>query len=134
MCWHALDLLILIGSISISVIDIGEHRIYNVHLLLFGVLLSFNSAPIAFFNALTLIVLALALSILFKIGGGDFKLFSLLVVLQGENVLTSQYLVLVSAALTLTLLATAMIKGTLATSAPLAPAILAPFVAIYLGI
>jgi Flp pilus assembly protein protease CpaA len=134
MCWHALDLLILIGSIFISIIDIREHRIYNAHLLLFGVLLSFNPAPIAILEALILIAVTLALSILFNIGGGDFKLFSLLVALQGENVLTSQYLVFVSAALTLTLLSTAMIKGTLATSAPLAPAILAPFVAIYLGI
>jgi Flp pilus assembly protein protease CpaA len=134
MCRHALDLLILIGSISISVIDIREHRIYNSHLLLLGVLLSFNSAPIAILKALTLIVLALALSILCNIGGGDFKLFSLLVALQGENVLTSQYLALVTAALAFTLLASAIIKGTLVTSAPLAPAILTPFVVIYLGI
>jgi Flp pilus assembly protein protease CpaA len=84
------------------------------------------------------ILSALVLSISLGIGGGDFKLFSLLLLAQGQLVISREYFQLLSLCIGASLLIATMLalkmKQRLAGSIPLAPSILAPFVAIYLDI
>jgi Flp pilus assembly protein protease CpaA len=84
------------------------------------------------------ILSALTLSISLGIGGGDFKLFSLLLLAQGQLLISREYFQLLALCIGASLLLSSMLalkmKQRLAGSIPLAPSILAPFVAIYLDI
>ena len=133
-----LAITLLFGSTLISWIDIKEHRIYNSHLLLFSLLLLIDSRSLSIRTTVIAIAVTLVLTISFRIGGGDFKLFSLLIISQGQLILSREYFQLltlcISASLLLTTLHALMRNRPLGGSVPLAPAILAPFTAIYLDI
>jgi Flp pilus assembly protein protease CpaA len=129
---------IIILSIAISLIDIKEHRIYNTHLLIFALPLLFQMRPLPFLQTFMVILSALTLSISLGIGGGDFKLFSLLLLAQGQLLISREYFQLLALCIGASLLLSSMLalkmKQRLVGSIPLAPSILAPFVAIYLDI
>jgi Flp pilus assembly protein protease CpaA len=133
-----LAIIILFGSILLSWIDIKEHRIYNSHLLLFSVPLLIESRSLPIRSTMIAIAVTLLLTISLRIGGGDFKLFSLLLISQGQLVFSREYFEILTlcifASLLLTTLHALRRNLRLGGSIPLAPAILAPFTVIYLDI
>jgi Flp pilus assembly protein protease CpaA len=130
----AISLLLVICCSVIIFNDIREHRIYNWHLLILLLLLAYNAKYSSLFTSVVAIVGIWTLSIACNIGGGDAKLLSLLVIFQGQSLLTVRYFSLVLISSSLSLLVYLLHKRTLQGSLPLAPAILLPFIAIYLNI
>lgn len=130
----AISLLLVLCSSVIIFKDIHEHRIYNWHLLILFLLLAYKAEYLSPFTSVVALVLIWALSIACNIGGGDAKLLSLLVVFQGQSLLTVRYFSLLLIFSLLSLLVYLLHKRTLKGSLPLAPAILLPFIAIYLNI
>ncbi len=133
-----ISITIVLASLLISWIDFKEHRIYNSHLLLFAFPLLAASASLPIHFSILCIAATLALSIAFRIGGGDFKLFSLLIISQGQLVISREFFQLMGfclgASLSLTSILALKRNQRLGGSIPLAPTILAPFIAIYLDI
>jgi hypothetical protein len=74
------------------------------------------------------------IALIFNIGGGDFKLFAILVSTQGLLIASAAYFSLFLACSTLSLIFSVLLHGGLRGSIPLAPAILAPFLYLYLAI
>ncbi len=126
--------LVAIVSLYISWVDFREHRIYNRDLIVFGVILSLNSNPIPFKWSVSIIILALVVTILFRIGGGDFKMFSVLLLTHGGAVASAEYVSYLFMALSVSLLIASVRYRTLSCAVPLAPSIALPFLLIYLGI
>ena len=80
------------------------------------------------------LIFALALTLLCRIGMGDFKLWSVLLITNGNLILTLRYFNYFALA-TIVLLMIFLIRNrNLNGSAPFAPVILAPFLLVYLGI
>ena len=126
--------LIAIGSLYISWVDIREHRIYNRDLIAFALILSLNANQISFKWSVSILIIALIVTILFRIGGGDFKLFSVLLLTQGGAIASTEYLSYLFMALSVSLLIAWVRHRTLHCAVPLAPTIAVPFLLIYLGI
>jgi hypothetical protein len=129
-----LSLAILLIGIFIIVRDFHTHRISNIStFVLLSLLLSDpHMAPL-----IPAIVAILFLSIvfyLFGIGMGDLKLIVGLIALQGELILSIHYLQLSLAILSLTLLGSLALRGSLKGSVAFAHVILGPFLLIYLAI
>ena len=127
------QILIAVGSLYISWVDLREHRIYNRDLLIFAGILALDLNEIAMKWIGLLLALSLILTMLLRIGGGDFKLFSVLLLTQGRIIVSIQYLNYLLAGLLLSLLITALHHRTLNCTVPLAPAIALPFLVIHLG-
>ncbi len=128
------QVLIAIGSLYISWVDIREHRIYNRDLIAFALILSLNANQISFKWSVSILIIALLVTILFRIGGGDFKLFSVLLFTQGGAIGSTEYLSYLCMALSVSLLIASVRHRTLHCAVPLAPAIALPFLLTYLGI
>jgi Flp pilus assembly protein protease CpaA len=126
--------LVALGSLYISWVDLREHRIYNRDLAILAIFLTLDSHTIALKWSGALLVLALILTCAFRFGGGDFKLFALLLLTQGRIIATSQYVNYLFAALSASLLISTMRHGSLHCTVPLAPAIVLPFLLMYLDI
>lgn len=127
------QILIAVGSLYISWVDLREHRIYNRDLLIFAGILALDLNEIAMKWIGLLLALSLILTMLLRIGGGDLKLFSVLLLTQGRIIVSIQYLNYLLAGLLLSLLITALHHRTLNCTVPLAPAIALPFLVIHLG-
>jgi Flp pilus assembly protein protease CpaA len=129
-----LSLTILLLGFFIIVKDFRTHRISNISTL---VLLSLLLSDPHFAPPISAIVASLIFSIafhLFGIGMGDLKLIVGLIALQGELILSIQYLQLSVALLSLTLLGSLLLRGNLKGSVAFAHVILGPFLLIYLAI
>jgi Flp pilus assembly protein protease CpaA len=129
-----LSLAILLIGIFMIVRDFHTHRISNISTL---VLLSLLLSDPHLAPPIVAIVAILFLSItfnLFGIGMGDLKLIVGLVALQGELILSIQYLQLSVALLSLTLLGSLLLRRNLKGSVAFAHVILGPFLLIYLAI
>lgn len=126
--------LIAVGSLYISWVDLREHRIYNRDLIAYALVLSLKANPIPFKWSLSILILALLATILFRIGGGDFKLFAVLLLTHGAEIASTEYFSCFFFALSASLLITLIRHRTLHCAAPLAPAIALPFLLKYLGI
>jgi Flp pilus assembly protein protease CpaA len=125
---------VVLISLYIAIYDIKDHRIRNLHLLIFLLPLALSAHRASFLPSVLSILLALLTCILFRIGGGDFKLFSLLVLTQGDTVLTRQYFTLFLISISCSLAISLFFKRSLTGSIALAPSILAPFLLLYLDI
>ena len=86
------QILIAVGSLYISWVDLREHRIYNRDLLIFAGILALDLNEIAMKWIGLLLALSLILTMLLRIGGGDLKLFSVLLLTQGRVIVSIQYL------------------------------------------
>jgi Flp pilus assembly protein protease CpaA len=128
------QMLIAISSIYISWVDLREHRIYNRDLISYALLLSLDSNLTTINLSGPLIIFSLLVTVCFHIGGGDFKLIVVLLLVQGEVVASTQYLYYLLVALSSSILLTGFRHRTLHCTVPLAPAIALPFLLIYLGI
>ena len=129
-----LDVLITLFSLRLSWIDIKSHKIHNSDLFIYAIPLGVYAHRISVLQTAIAIFSALAASLLFKIGGGDLKLFSLLAITQGSLVLTQSYCANFLIAIFISLAVVVIRNRRWGVSVPLAPAILAPFLLAYLDI
>lgn len=128
MVWLALI------SLYIALRDVKTHKISHTSLLALSIPLSLNMHRIFLWQSLLLILATLLVSLLFGIGGGDFKLLALLILTQGALVASITYLQILLMAISLSLLISIIVNRSLKGSIALAPAILLPFMACYLAI
>lgn len=124
--------IVLAFSLYIATIDIQYHRIYNRDLFVFGAVLLFNLNAISFVKSFSLVFAAFLICLIFKIGGGDFKLLSLLVFTQGKLIASAQFLSYLFFALLISVAIWATLRRNFRGAMPLAPSILLPFLALYL--
>jgi Flp pilus assembly protein protease CpaA len=127
------QILVAVSSIYISWVDLREHRIYHRDLLIFGLILVLDAHPTVMKNIGALLLLSLLFTLVFRIGGGDFKLFSVFLLVQGELVISIRYLNYFLVSLSVSILIATLRHGTFRCAVPLAPAIVTPFLATYLG-
>jgi Flp pilus assembly protein protease CpaA len=129
-----LSYLVALTASLISLIDIRSHRIPNKLTILLGFLLLVDPHGSSIASTLPAIVVSIAVGLLGRFGAGDIKLFIVLLLTSSHLVLNLQYLqgmVLISfASVVLSLLA----LGRQAKMIAFAPAILLPFLNIYLAI
>lgn len=120
-------------ALWICIYDLRTHRISNraLALLALPLIATAHSAPLIP-TALAILV-SFGLALLLEIGGGDFKLFSLLMITEGSLILSEDYLASFSLCLLLALLI-ALLTGRLRRHIAFAPVILAPFLYCYLAI
>jgi Flp pilus assembly protein protease CpaA len=129
-----LKVAIALFSLWIALYDLKTHRIRDKDLLGFALLLMISPRFISFTSALVLISLALVSCLVLNVGGGDFKLFSLLVLSQGTEIVSSQYFLRFMLAISVLVLLSFARNRNFSGSIALAPAILAPFLLGYLDI
>ncbi len=125
---------ITLFSFWIALYDLKTHLIRDKDLLAFSALLMISPQFTTLTSALLLISCALLSCVALKIGGGDFKLFSLLVVTQGSVVGTSQYFSRFMLAISVLVLISLIRNRNFSGSIALAPAILAPYLLGHLDI
>lgn len=121
-------------SSYIAFYDIQRHRITHHSLVVLLLLLTIRLHPADIQSTLFGIGLALTCSILCGVGGGDFKLFSVLAITQGEVVMSLQYLQGLLISICISALILICVRRSIQGSIPLAPALLAPFLLGYLAI
>lgn len=131
---HTLNTIALIAlSIHISLFDIKVHRIQNISLIVLTPLLLFSPHTLALSDAVLLVIVVSTICIVAQIGMGDVKLLALLIAFQGEIMVQPAWLVLFSFVAIISTIAHAIQRRGLSGDIALAPAILIPFLAIYLG-
>lgn len=126
------SLFIVALSLHICLFDIRYHRIPNRTLASLGGLLLFYPNTLVLRDASLLIVLVSIICIAAKIGMGDLKMLILLIILQGQILTQTLWLPLFSFVALISIIFQLAQKGGIAGDIPLAPAILIPFLAIYL--
>jgi len=118
----------------ISLRDIAAHRIDNASNLSLFLLLSIDRNTESLRVTIIALICNLAFSILFRFGGGDFKLFSVLILTQGEVLISTLYLQLFAVFATISFMISAAARRSFSGAVPMAPAILTPFLIGYLAI
>lgn len=119
-------------SLYIAMIDIRDHRIYNRDLSVYGFVLFYNLNAISIVKSFSLVFAAFLICLIFKIGGGDFKLISLLIITQGKLIASAQFLSYLFFSLLISVAIWAALQRNFRGAMPLAPSILLPFLALYL--
>ena len=119
-------------SLYIAMIDIRDHRIYNRDLSVYGFVLFYNLNAISIVKSFSLVFAAFLICLIFKIGGGDFKLISLLIITQGKLIASAQFFSYLFFALLISVAIWATLRRNFRGAMPLAPSILLPFLALYL--
>lgn len=131
---HTLNTIALITlSMHIILFDIRFHRIQNISLIALMPLLLLSSHTLAFSDAVLLIIVVSTICIVAKIGMGDIKLLALLIAFQGEIIAQPAWLILFSFIALISTIAHAIQRRGLSGDIALAPAILIPFLTIFLG-
>lgn len=129
-----MNALLCITSLAIIVRDLRNHIISNHSLFFLAIPLALlyegSSIAYSFFASLILIVLAVTTSI----GGGDIKLFFLLIWSSPHLFFSLRYWTIFLAVSLALLLAARMRSGWQVAHIPMAPAILLPLMALNLGI
>lgn len=129
-----LTMVVSIMALRITVIDIRYHRIQNRDLLAITPFLALSAQTIDLLPVIAITLVTILVSLLIDLGGGDLKLLILLFLTQGELVVTSRYLYLLTIAIALSLFILLLLRQSVRSSVPLAPAILIPFLICYLAI
>ena len=127
--WFIVSLLVFI-----TIVDFHTHRITNISLFILGLALFTDRNSASFIYTLIAVAMALWLCVAFKIGMGDFKLFSVLVITQGTLVLTVDFLAHLLLVTLVTVTITTVRRKGLSGSIAFAPCIAIPFGLVYLGI
>jgi Flp pilus assembly protein protease CpaA len=127
--WFILSILAFI-----TIVDIHTHRITNRSLFILGLALFTDIHSASSIHTLIAVAMALSLCVAFKIGMGDFKLFSVLVITQGALVLTVDFLSHLFLVTLVTVTITIVRRKGLSGSIAFAPCIAIPFGLVYLGI
>ena len=132
------EVLVLVLSTWICIIDIRSHRIPNQFSLLLAFLLLFDSITSQHIRFLLASVICLLIAYVGKVGAGDVKLFLVLVATSGSLVLTLNYFLGMALISLCVLVASFLSTGLKGHQSPrsiaFAPSILIPFLALYLAI
>jgi Flp pilus assembly protein protease CpaA len=129
-----LSYLVALTALSISLIDIRSHRIPNQLTISLGILLLVDSHGSSIISTLPAIALSIAVGFLGRFGAGDIKLFIVLLFTSSPMVLNLQYLKGMAFASFATVVLSLLALGRRAKMIAFAPAILLPFLNIYLAI
>jgi Flp pilus assembly protein protease CpaA len=129
-----LSYLVALTALSISLIDIRTHRIPNKLTILLGFLLLADPHGSSTASTLPAIALSIAVGLLGRFGAGDIKLFIVLLLTSSPLVLNLQYLKGMALASFATVGLSLLALGRRAKMIAFAPAILLPFLNIYLAI
>jgi Flp pilus assembly protein protease CpaA len=97
-------------------------------------LLLFDANPLPLSHTLLAWLTFTIICAVTQLGGGDFKLLTVLLVTQGKVLLSANYGLGIAIAITLTVLISLLARRNLDDSVPMGPAILAPFTISYLAI
>jgi Flp pilus assembly protein protease CpaA len=127
-------LALLMQSLWIAVIDIRSHRISNISILVLALPLFVRPHSIAPLDSFFGLIALLAVALISRMGGGDFKLLSLLIISQGEIVVSLHYIFMALVLASGSAFFTVARQRNFGVSVPLAPSILVPFLLIYLDI
>ena len=117
-----------------SVRDFQYHRISNRHLAIFSLLLICDLHTSSLTASAVAVVAVAVLFLTLRIGMGDLKLASLLILTEGSIVLSAQYLQVAFVTLLLTITVRWARERNLKGSVAFAHVILAPFLLLYLAI
>jgi Flp pilus assembly protein protease CpaA len=131
---EALSSVLLVGTaIYISFTDIVSHRIPNRSLLLLIIALTnqMNQTPLEM-TALVLLLIWGA-GLLARVGMGDLKLLSILTTLQGQILVNPIAWIFFSVVAALSILIHVGVRRSFQGDIALAPAILIPFISLYLA-
>lgn len=128
----AFDLFLIGITLYILISDIRFHRIPNISLLFLIIALLYSMHQIAAVKIVLILISMWILGIFSKVGMGDLKLLTILILLQGEVVIDSRTWILFSVCTVLSIIFHRLVERSLKGEIPLAPAILVPFVSVYL--
>ena len=129
-----LSYLIALTALSISLIDIRSHRIPNRLTILLGILLLADPHSSSIASTLPPIALSIAFGLLGRFGAGDIKLFIVLLLTSSPLVLNLQYIQGMALASFASVVLSLLALGRQSKMIAFAPAILLPFLYIYLAI
>lgn len=129
----ALDITLIVMTTYISISDIKFHRIPNTSLLTLTLTLLYSTHTISATSTLIILFSIWLAGLLAKIGMGDLKLLTTLLILQGQILINPIFLILFAAIALLSIIFHMLARGTMRGEIPLAPAILIPFTGIYLS-
>lgn len=125
---------LIVLTIYISLFDFKFHRILNKSLLLLIFILSFSINPPPLKYLFLVVTVLWLFGIPARLGMGDLKMMTILIALQGQIILTSHWSILFALIAGISVLAHIARNKSFSGEIALAPAILIPFTAIYLGI
>jgi Flp pilus assembly protein protease CpaA len=129
----ALDITLIAMTTYISISDIKFHRIPNTSLLILTLTLLYSTHTISMTSTLIILFSIWLAGLLAKMGMGDLKLLTILLILQGQIPINPIFLILFAAIALLSIIFHMLARGTMRGEIPLAPAILIPFTGIYLS-
>jgi Flp pilus assembly protein protease CpaA len=129
-----LSYLVAFIALLISLIDIRKHRIPNKLTISLGILLLVDSHSSSIVSTLPAVAVSIAVGLLGRFGAGDIKLFIVLLLTSSPMVLNLQYLKGMALATVTTVVLSLLALGRQAKMIAFAPAILLPFLNIYLAI
>ncbi len=129
----ALDITLIVMTTYISISDIKFHRIPNTSLLILTLTLLYSTHTISMTSTLIILSSIWLAGLLAKMGMGDLKLLTILLILQGQILINPIFLILFAAIALLSIIFHMLARGTMRGEIPLAPAILIPFTSIYLS-
>lgn len=125
---------IILFILYIAFNDLRTHKITDKSNFVLFLLLLFDANPLPLPHLLLAWLILIAICLATQLGGGDFKLLTVLLVTQGKVLLSASYGVGIAIAASSTLFIVLLIRGNLDDSVPMGPAILAPFAISYLAI
>ena len=128
----AFDLFLIGITLYILISDIRFHRIPNISLLFLTIALLYSMHQISAVKIALILIFMWILGIFSKVGMGDLKLLTILILLQGEVVIDPRTWILFSVCTVLSIIFHRLVERSLKGEIPLAPAILVPFVSVYL--
>lgn len=129
----AFNVILILITIYISICDIKFHRIPNASLLIMTLTLLYSTHAIPINLNLVALSSIWLVGLLGKIGMGDLKLLTILVILQGQILINPISWILFTAIALLSIAFHILLRRTIRGEIPLAPAILIPFTALYLS-
>lgn len=129
----ALDVMLIMMTGYISIIDIKFHRIPNTSLLVMILTLLYSTRTIPMTSNLIILFSIWLVGLVGKIGMGDLKLLTILLILQGQILINPIFCIFFAAIALLSIIFHMLARGTMRGEIPLAPAILIPFTGIYLS-
>jgi hypothetical protein len=128
------QVLLILLSLHIVVFDIRFHKITNASNFVLLSLLILHPHRSWVSREITAALIALIVTIIFKIGMGDLKLWLVLAFTNDRIVLSLRYFELAASSAALLALGALLRTRNIRTSIPLAPALLIPFLVVYLAI
>ena len=129
----ASDVSLIVFGAYICVSDIRFHRIPNLSLLFLTCALIPSIKLLSFTWILSLIIALWALGFVAKIGPGDLKLLTILIIMNGEIILNSLMWIIFTLISALSIVIHTLARRSVRGEIPLAPAIVIPFTALYLS-